>query len=117
MHPFYIVVLISLVLVTFSVWRKWRSLKRAAHIRIFSLPAGLFNKLQKHHPNLSYKECQLVAKGLRQFFLTYLMGGLKPVSMPSQVVDDLWHEFILYTKHYQAFCNEAFGTFMHHTPA
>ena len=117
MHPFYIVVLISLALVTFTVWRKWRELKRAAHIRSFTLPAGLFNKLQKHHPNLSYKECQLVAKGLRQFFLTYLMGGLKPVSMPSQVVDDLWHEFILYTKHYEAFCKEAFGTFMHHTPA
>jgi hypothetical protein len=37
--------------------------------------------------------------------------------MPSQVVDDLWHEFILYTWQYDAFCKSAFGAFMHHTPA
>ena len=39
------------------------------------------------------------------------------VSMPSQVVDDLWHELILYTRHYQLFCRHAFGRFMHHAPA
>jgi hypothetical protein len=37
--------------------------------------------------------------------------------MPSQVADDLWHEFILYTKHYEQFCRTAFGQFFHHTPA
>lgn len=37
--------------------------------------------------------------------------------MPSQVTDDLWHEFILCTRHYDAFCRRAFGGFLHHTPA
>jgi hypothetical protein len=37
--------------------------------------------------------------------------------MPSQVVDDLWHEFILHTRHYDQFCRRAFGRFLHHTPA
>jgi len=37
--------------------------------------------------------------------------------MPSKVVDDLWHEFILFTQHYDAFCKQAFGKFLHHTPA
>jgi len=37
--------------------------------------------------------------------------------MPSQAADDLRHELILYTRHYVAFCNHAFGLFMHHTPA
>ena len=37
--------------------------------------------------------------------------------MPSQAVDDLWHEFILYTRHYEVCCRKAFGRFMHHTPA
>jgi hypothetical protein len=39
------------------------------------------------------------------------------VSMPSQVVDDAWHEFILFTRHYDKFCRAAFGRFLHHTPA
>jgi hypothetical protein len=37
--------------------------------------------------------------------------------MPSQVADDLWHEFILYTRQYDRFCKKAFGRFLHHTPA
>lgn len=36
--------------------------------------------------------------------------------MPSQVVDDAWHEFILFTRSYKAFCNKALGRFLHHTP-
>ena len=31
--------------------------------------------------------------------------------MPSQVTDDLWHEFILYTRNYEDFCRRAFGRF------
>ncbi|HSE73784.1 MAG TPA: hypothetical protein VLB05_04670 [Dongiaceae bacterium] len=45
------------------------------------------------------------------------MSDRKFVSMPSQIVDNLWHEFILYTREYQEFCTAAFGRFMHHTPA
>lgn len=37
--------------------------------------------------------------------------------MPSQEADDLWHEFILYTKNYQSFCRHALGGFLHHAPA
>ena len=37
--------------------------------------------------------------------------------MPSQVADDLWHEFILYTLKYENFCKQAFGRFLHHAPA
>ena len=57
-----------------------------------------------------------MSRGLRQFFLAYLMSGKRYVSMPSQVADDLWHEFILYTREYDAFCRRAFGGFLHHTP-
>lgn len=33
-----------------------------------------------------------------------------------QEVDDMWHEFILFTKDYAAFCDRYFGTFLHHLP-
>lgn len=90
---------------------------RAEFIRSHALPPGLFEKLRQKHPQLSLKDCQLVAQGLRQFFLAYLKSGRQFVAMPSQGVDDLWHEFILYTKHYETFCRRAFGRFLHHTPA
>lgn len=100
-----------------SARRKLRQAQRAEYIRAYVFPPGLMNKLMQRRPGLRAKDAQLVSRGLRQFFLAHLSSGRRFVSMPSQVVDDLWHEFILYTKHYDAFCRQAFGQFMHHTPA
>lgn len=99
------------------VWSRWRRAARADYIRTYMFPKGLLDKFGTHRPELTLKERQLVAHALRQFFLAHLKSGCKFVAMPSQVADDLWHEFILYTRHYEAFCNKAFGQFMHHTPA
>ena len=99
------------------LWRSQLALRREAWIRSFQLPRGLFQQLQRKHPALTMKDCQLVGHALRQFFLAHLKSGRQFVSMPSQVVDDLWHEFILHTRHYEVFCRKTFGQLMHHTPA
>lgn len=98
-------------------WIRSRRSVRAEYIRNWVLPPGLFDKLRRKRPDLTLKDCQLVAQALRQFFLAYLKSGFGYVSMPSQVTDDLWHELILYTKDYDAFCRRAFGRFLHHSPA
>jgi hypothetical protein len=106
------------VIVAFAVLtNSWLRLRRAEYIRTYKWPPGLLQKLMEHHPHLSRKDAALVSRGLRQFFIAYLMSGRRFVSMPSVVADDLWHEFILYTRDYQRFCRRAFGTFLHHTPA
>jgi hypothetical protein len=110
-------VLAIAAMVVGALWQSLRRAKRADYIRSLELPKGLFDKLRQRRPELTAKDCQLVAQALRQFFLAYQQSGLQAVSMPSQVVDELWHEFILYTRHYQDFCNKAFGQFLHHTPA
>ncbi|AXY74279.1 hypothetical protein D3H65_09960 [Paraflavitalea soli] len=33
------------------------------------------------------------------------------------IVDEMWHNFILFTKEYQDFCSFYFGGYLHHTPA
>ena len=96
---------------------KLREARRAEFIRHYSFPKGLIEKLQVRRPGLPAKDGQLVARALRQFFLAHLAARRQFVSMPSQITDDLWHEFILYTRNYEAFCRRAFGRFMHHTPA
>ena len=109
-----------LLLVAALAWQIWRLRARArrqAFIESYRWPKGLLAKLMAKHPKLSQRDAELVAQGLRQFFRVYLAGGRKHVAMPSQVADDLWHEFILYTKSYEAFCKQAFGGFFHHTPA
>lgn len=105
------------LLVSLVLWAHLRRLKRAEFIRSYPLPAGLFERLDKVRPGLDLKSKQLIARALRKFFLAHLASGCRFVSMPSQAVDELWHEFILYTRHYEAFCKQAFGRFLHHTPA
>jgi hypothetical protein len=113
--PFATALFLAIALV--FVWFKWREGARADYIRRYTFPKGLYEKLQAKRPELTLKDCQLTGHALRQFFLTYLKSGRQFVSMPSQVVDDLWHELILYTKTYEQFCQKAFGRFMHHSPA
>lgn len=98
-------------------WGAQARLRRAEFIRTYRWPKGLYAALEKSRPGLSRKECALVSRGLRQFFIAYLMSGKRFVSMPSQVADDLWHQFILHTREYDAYCRRAFGSFLHHTPA
>lgn len=31
-------------------------------------------------------------------------------------IDEMWHNFILFTSEYEAFCNEYFGFYLHHVP-
>ena len=114
-----VLVIITLILsiTLLVVWARWRQAARADYIRTYMFPPGIFDKLRAKRPELTLKDCQLTARALRQFFLAHLKSGRKFVSMPSQVADDLWHELILYTRHYEAFCDKAFGQFLHHTPA
>jgi hypothetical protein len=117
MTLFLLVLLAVTALALLTVWRRQRALRRDAWIRSFEFPDGLFAPLRERHPSLSLKDCQLVAHALRPFFLAHLHSGRRYVSMPSQIADELWHEFILHTRAYDRFCRRAFGRFMHHTPA
>ncbi|MEW6678546.1 MAG: hypothetical protein AB1421_11560 [Pseudomonadota bacterium] len=115
--PLFFVLFLATLGISLALWHRWRRLAQAQFIRTYRFPPGLLDKLAARRPGLAEKDRYLVMRALRKFFLAYLNGRLEPVSMPSQVVDDLWHEFILYTRHYDAFCKQAFGRFLHHTPA
>jgi len=103
--------------IAYKTWAGSQRLRRAEFIRTYRWPRGLLNRLGEKRSGLPRKDAALVSRGLRQFFIAHLMSGNKYVSMPSQIADDLWHEFILYTRDYKEFCARAFGTFLHHTPA
>ena len=91
--------------------------QREIYISKYIFPVFLTQKLQQQYPQLTREQLDLVVKGLRQYFLMCCKAEKKLVAMPSQVVDDLWHQFILHTRAYQVFCRKGFGRFLHHTPA
>lgn len=89
---------------------------RERFVRHAPLPVYLRRKLLEAYPGLSGAQTARVEAGLRQFFLAHLRAR-RFVGMPSRVVDELWHAFILDTRAYAAFCQQAFGGMLHHSPA
>jgi len=49
-------------------------------------------------------------------YMSLIGLGYRGLGMASPEIDAVWHTFILFTKDYAAFCQTAFGEFIHHIP-
>lgn len=108
---------VGIGVVLYLALRAWETSLRRQFIRESTFPRFLGAKLRAQYPQLGVRDVELVLHGLRQFFMAHLRSQRQFVAMPSQVVDAAWHEFILHTRAYDAWCSAAFGKLMHHTPA
>lgn len=113
-NTFALLLAISVVAGAAAIWVRWQ---REVALREAALPQFLKRKLRETYPHLSGKDCELVERGLRQFFYACLRSERKFVAMPSRAVDAMWHEFILHTRAYREWCELTLGWFLHHTPA
>lgn len=104
-------------LIVWVLWRNWARSRRVAFIDNFPYARLLDKRLATRRPELSEAQRQAVFVGLNDYFQLCRIAGKRMVAMPSQAVDDAWHEFILFTRQYDKFCQGAFGRFLHHTPA
>lgn len=95
---------------------KKKYLKRKLYIENLVFQKMITHRLKIHYPELNESQLEEIISGLKIFFLMVLNNKGKPIAMPSQCVDVAWHEFILCTKDYAIFCENAFGKFLHHTP-
>ena len=106
-----------LLAAAYLAWRRWRKAAQARYLDNFPLHNLLDRRLAARRPELDATQRAAVLAGLREYFLFCRQAGRRMVAMPSQAVDDAWHELILYTRQYDSFCRHAFGRFLHHTPA
>jgi hypothetical protein len=88
--------------------------RRRAFIESYEFPAALRAKLREKLD--SEHQVAVALEGLRQWYLACLHAGRETLGMPSRAVDIAWHEMILMTRTYHAFCDRAFGHYLHHTP-
>jgi len=91
--------------------------RRGRYIDNFTFPRTVSLRLREKYPHLTDGQTQDVIEGLRDYFHICNAAGKNMVSMPSQAVDVVWHEFILFTMQYQNFCKRGLGRFLHHVPA
>jgi hypothetical protein len=115
---FFAVTLAALALITaFVIFGRSRRAARDGFIDAYRFPPGIRARVRKRYPHLTDGDLDRVMSGLSAWFHLSNAAGRKTVSMPSQVVDAAWHEFILFTRNYRDFCSKALGRFLHHTPA
>lgn len=74
-------------------------------------------------PPAVFKTCpwqprELIDAGLRQWLRCCgaAIRDNQVIGMPSHAVDEAWHGLILCTARYSAFCDAAYGQFLHHHP-
>lgn len=89
---------------------------REQFIDDYRFPPGIAQRVAKRYPHLTEPQLDLVFRALRDYFHLCRKANRRLLAMPSQVVDVAWHEFILFTRNYHAFCGRALGRFLHHTP-
>ena len=110
-------VLLALIFAAVAIWRRARRKHGEQFIDTCPYQRFLDKRLAAKRPELTPAQREIVFDGLKEYFHLCNIAGRNMVAMPSQVVDDAWHEFILFTRQYRRFCDRAFGRFLHHTPA
>jgi len=88
--------------------------RRRAFIESYGFPVALKEKLAEELG--SGLQVAVALEGLRHWYLACLDAPGQVLGMPSRAVDVAWHEMILMTRTYTAFCERAFGHYLHHSP-
>lgn len=118
--PLIFIAVIILILVLAAKSRRDQKTKkheaRRRFIEQYAFPALLRHKLTRAYPTLSPDQVSVILEGLREWLLLIADYPGRRFGMPSVAVDTAWHEFILMTREYERFCQDAFGQYLHHTP-
>lgn len=112
-----IFIFVVVLIMVFPLFRFYIMSTRQRQIQEYKFPSSINTKILEKYPHLTRHQAEKVIEGLREYFFISHKAGRRMVSMPSQVVDVAWHEFILFTREYERFCQKALGRFLHHTPA
>ncbi|MEJ7558136.1 MAG: hypothetical protein WKF66_07475 [Pedobacter sp.] len=66
--------------------------------------------------NVTEDEAQDIFTETKKFLYLSLLPG---IFIPDEllILDEMWHNFILFTREYHAFCETNFARFLHHQPA
>ena len=96
--------------------RRRRTARKAeAYVASYAFPTHIAARVRRRS-QLDEAGWMLVERGLREWFVCCAWRGRTILGMPSRLVDEAWHEFILDSISYTRFCELAFGGYLHHTP-
>ena len=77
----------------------------------------LIEKLLKDHLVDSAEQGRALFTEVKRYLVLNQVDRTKAWKMYSLRVDEVWHQFVLFTVEYSAFCDKYFGHYAHHTPS
>ena len=110
-----ILFIVAIILLAYF-WKKEQQKKQLRFIENYKFSPVLIKRVKAQHDYLSDADMVQVVKATRDYFYICNQAKGKMVAMPSEIVDVFWHEFLLFTREYQQFCQKGIGRFLHHTP-
>jgi hypothetical protein len=88
--------------------------RRARFVIRYGFPDALRDKLVELHPDMAPADADATVEALRGYLDARRRGEDAATLTP--VIEEAWREFILMTSLYRAFCNSAFGEYLHYPP-
>ncbi|WP_157314950.1 hypothetical protein [Chitinibacter sp. GC72] len=114
LFKFLLLILIGVVI--YHYLKRRRQQEQFYYLNHYRFPSGIRRRLALKYPELNDAQWLQVENAMRQYFRLHAKSKAA-LAMPSLIVDEYWHEFILHTAVYEEFCKKALGRFLHHTPA
>lgn len=90
--------------------------KKLLFVQNYEFPKACQELLTIKQPDFDPKTRIKAWNALRQYFYLHAMGKARNLGMPSKVADEAWHAFLEFGAEYRAFCDRAFGAYLHHIP-
>ncbi len=91
--------------------------QRRYFIQMYDFPITVIERFKEKSYHFTDEQVRDIFEGLKDYFYICNKANNRMVAMPSKVVDDAWHEFLLFTQEYEAFSKKAFGRLFHHIPS
>jgi hypothetical protein len=97
-----------------------KTLESLSKLDKFQIPSGVVERLRQKKIFNDMTDGQLkeildeFKKYMAILVINYRNG--KKVEMVSELVDEVWHTFILFTNEYRKFCETIIGEYIHHEP-
>jgi hypothetical protein len=86
----------------------------------YEIPSGVIERIKPKDPFDKMTDAQIreIVNEFKKFMAIVVMNHKTDnrVEMVSELVDEVWHTFILFTNEYKKFCNTLVGEYIHHEP-
>lgn len=87
----------------------------------YQIPDGVLERLRSEFPftKLSNEEFDGCIEEFKKFIIVWLINreAKKPTAMVSELIDEVWHAFVLFTEEYHRFSSLANFEYIHHSPS